>query len=52
MKYKVHLIYRYTYACEVEANSEQEALDIATNEAKPEYDCMVDAKVKEIKDKS
>lgn len=47
MKYKVKVIFEYSDIVHVEAESEEEAIRKALDEAHPEYDCFSDAEVEE-----
>lgn len=49
-KYKVTLHYRYTDIQEVEADSREEAVDIAEGNADEQYDCYLDNEVIELEE--
>ena len=48
MKYRIKLSYLYTDILEVEADSEEEAIDKAHEEAEEEFECYHDIKVEEL----
>lgn len=44
-KYKVKLIFKYSDVVHVEAESEEEAIRVATDECDEQYECFYDAEV-------
>jgi hypothetical protein len=42
-KYKITVIYRYVDTVDVEAATEEQAIEFANEIADPEYDCFYDA---------